>query len=737
MGILNERACVTPTISIAGTVRTDFACPEATDMRGIVPGKALLKYLGDADKDTAGPIALTQPAVPLQHGMRVMVYDGTYRYHHGFLMVRRDQGAQDAVVWESHDDRILLQGCPVHGAIVRDIDQTAKFLGRYEARTNPNGMWNCMYVSASITGGEAELVPVFAPHAERSHDYESPTGTSPADPTADDGLLYPWTVRRFLKYLWVIANVNPNAGGVTGIYGTRWRNLYGAGSPKLTWDAARIAAITGLATPGGTDPLDRKMPDINFQGLTLLSAINRCLGAAGTHEIVIVPQADGTSKLDFAPTGYPEASGIGVAQELRLQRAGAAEDSDTIFDYNCVEDASETFDSVLVEGDVVRVETRAEYDPDAESTSKLAKAWTDDEEDAFLKCVNGGTSTDGSDTYAKIPTILGDEAFSASWADADGDGGRPLAYARTPEAIALARQSFPRVFRAFRLMTANLGTALSGQGSEYSSTPTWARLIAQRPVLADQLQYYLRDLSASGTETGNILSVRMPVRVEIYRREDEKWLEIPREVQLRVTGDGVVWLDGLAEAENGKDYCLYSGDLEDYTKVLDVEMRKFRLNVGMPMDHRVQGYAAVGTSVLHADYTGAIDGSPLLYIDSPQSYHEHHQVGSYPAAAAKYYAGGTGTAAPLTRMLPPGGEAGAAGYAATRRLASAQRIKKTSSWSMVGIRGEYRAGMWIEKIFLDDGVTPVFYSVDGSVEKVTWDFCQGQATSIGGVAREI
>jgi hypothetical protein len=127
-------------------------------------------------------------------------------------------------------------------------------------------------------------------------------------------------------------------------------------------------------------------------------------------------------------------------------------------------------------------------------------------------------------------------------------------------------------------------------------------------------------------------------------------------------------------------------------------------------------------------------------VDSPEGYIEHHQVDSHPAANEQYYTGadtltdyGSGG---ITRLCPPGSERTNAEYAATRRLASARHPKRTSSWKMVGIRPEYRAGDWIGKIdFVDADSSDQEYELDAPLTVVRWDF-MAQVTDLGGLLAE-
>jgi hypothetical protein len=540
-----------------------------------------------------------------------------------------------------------------------------------------------------------------------------------------------------------------------------WRTL--AASPWIEWAQSSLddAAFAGLDPADGTgfdlpDPLDRKLPDMTFQGERFPQAIQKVLTSAGTHTWRLDYVATGdtskpyVSRVRFCPVGYTAAfAGAGI--DVPLLRGGDADDPNTAHDFALRESAAEVCESVLVEGAPVHVETAVTWDNTDASTiaaSALKPAWSNphiynsaagetaayNEQTAFMYCVNGGTSSGSPGQWAKYPAKQGDVLSPSSWLNADGASGRPFAFARTLRAIALARQQWPRVFRAWRLDTAQLGTALSGYGSAFSSVLTYPRLRAARPILAEQLQFFIYDI-LGGQEEANWTNEKYPIRVQIKMTADTDYHEVPQDVALRVTGDGLIWLDNLAEAADDQDHCVYAGSL---LRPTGVSLKKVRLNVAMPMDHRVQAYkaGAADKSVMAAAFRSALSGPPVLYVDSPDAYREDHQVASSPSGNSTYWSGtdGTGSAnAPLSRILPPGSEQKNAEYAATRRLVSVQSPHRSSSWSMIGIRPEFRAGVFLGKVkVLEAEADDADYVINGPVEVVTFDFAN-QETRIGNV----
>ena len=172
--------------------------------------------------------------------------------------------------------------------------------------------------------------------------------------------------------------------------------------------------------------------------------------------------------------------------------------------------------------------------------------------------------------------------------------------------------------------------------------------------------------------------------------------------------------------------------------VLEVKLKSIRINIAFPHDHRVSGYYEHPEGLWEFDSEMASDlfGPPMMYIDSPGSYHEIHQIGSKPGPVDKYFKDDpdwTGQ----ERYLPPGSERVYAVDHAHRKIALASKLLQESLWRMVGIRPSYYVGKWIEKVKM---VSPLSdegdWLIDAPIESVTFDF-QGNETIINGLTAHL
>ena len=731
-----------------------------------------------------------------QFGSRVVVTVDSTPIFSGHLMRRQDSGHDDSVIWTAVDDRDLLAGVPVRGALVYDeVDQNVKFCPSFSARTNPDGAWNCTFAQVQInhrrysdTTNAVESVPiavtapVFTPYARHVLAYEYPNKTYTG--TAEtNGQICAWTPRRWLQYLCALANIVPAADGsdyplIKGVDAETWRGI--GNCNMLQWDYSKINSLRGVdpaITNPNFDPLDTKMPDVNFQGLAVLSALAQTLEVVGTHDFTLGMMAgrednadrDIVGEITFFPVGWSGFKSDGQAYQVQLQRDGTVENAHTCIDFDLLMDASHTRDCVLVEGDVVKLETRLQCIVNANGTidtanSTLAPAWTLEDittqaggsgvsqQTGFLQVIHGNPLTDAyknnPGTYAKYPAAIttGNPPIFPNWLTADGNGGRPLAFAHSPEAVALARQCFPTVFRAFRVVTENLLDILQGVDDVFADPKKFAILNWKRTVLPTQLQYQSSDQSGglapgSAVEQINWLLSRYPIRVEVLydgKKPESRtaWHDVGQMTGFYMTGDGLLWCETLGE----RIYPNYDsiidprpqfsgGGGDGWKNPGQFALRSFRINAAIPFDHRVYGYKTnPGQSIFAPEYVNALGGRRMLYVDSPCGYKEHHQKNSYPSALVNDIPA-------AGRMLASGDEREHAGYAAQRRLAYSTRVATNSIWRYAGICLGVRVGDWVERIlfFSSDGLWQERpFPIRAPVGYVTFDF-QNQKTEVGGI----
>jgi len=784
-----EFPAVLPTVYINGKSRNDYKVISIEHSAGVVPGKAILEWIPSAILTPAQDVSPTTldawiddagESVRELHGSRVVIRSGLETIFCGHLLLRQDSGAADTVLWTASDDREIMSKIPIRGAVVRDdFSLTARFLPRYEAHTNPNGVWNCIGWTCDIPDHplNGEVVPVFASRGHIKVSYESP------DETFTDLLtvskVTAWTPRRLLTYLYMIAHMPKGSMPGVDAESKVWREIISG--ELFDWDYTSISGAVGKdAAESGLDPLDRKIADMKFQGMAMLQAISDTLTTAGTHDISFAAQGqteavvdeEGTTqnvfngkaktKIDLFPIGKTAQMADNTTYSniplLRSGRPSNLPNVNTAYDFQLSEDSSNTRMSCLVEGDVIRSETRVTINSGLRIGWSIASDITPEdrakgkisEQEAFLAIVWGGAkSTTSGVKYAIYPEGLNldntDIPKVSDWVTADGGTGRELAYAYTPEALQIARRLFPRVFRAFYINSSDseIVTALKGFDSVYSDINEFPQANIVRPVLPNQLQYQLADTSAGGG-IENALAARFPIRVSV---EDDQlgWIDSGW-TNASMIGEGLFLID-MAEQYDGTPYCIYSGHLYatgdlQTVNTLDCALKNMRINLAIPMDHRVYGYKSTeedfgngGLSdwlYVNANYAQSTGGEFMQYIDSGSTYKEEHQVNSYPSDDNSV----------KNRLLPPGSEAGNAEYAAQRRLFQTQKINRLSSWKMVGIRPEWKVGQWINQIdqitALDDGSIGGFgapYRINAPIRSIVFDY-ENQDTTIGGLIGE-
>lgn len=807
-----------PQVYINDKLTDVFTCVSIENTAGTAPGKAMLRFMperlnGTGEATSPNTLSAYDNYIIPLFGSRVAVVTDEATLFAGHLMRREDNGQNDAMMFTALDDREMLAKIPVRGAVVRDEYKTgsvylAKFLTRYNTSINPNGLWNCIGHTVNISGHplDGEIVPVFAPRAYRRQNYDSPDATF--SDNLKEGVIVPWTPRRMLQYLWFIAHIGVNTSGNPDIQGldiNSWRSLRnyperGTGQTRVPesryweWPYDSVSKLVGARPPSDADavanqdPLDKKLPPMNFQGKALLQAIDDVLTAAGTHnfrvkflpKIGVSPsdpenteayfQGEVKSTLEFFPVGYTALTGTNPGRNIPLLRGGKPSDlpnANTAYDFQLSEDITYTRNAVLVEGDVVRTETELTLN------AGLIPAWSNpntvdegilDEETAFKYVIWGSDDVnDTSQTYAKYPLNQsvdnGSIAKFSTWVTADGgeesEGStivRQLAFARTQGAVQLARKLFPRVYRSFRLSVNNqeITDALDGYADAYFDENEYPQGKMARPILPEQLQFQLFDLSLEegGGTTKNWLEEKFPIRVQV---ENNGTYVDAVYTNATSIGNGTFTID-MAENYDSQLQCIYNGVLFDSgtgqpVDTLNVSLKNVKMNLAFPMDHRVKGFATSATndpetytsqdfSSINAFYLKDTGGDGYLqYIDSPNGYREEHQVNSSPTAFPNMVgAGDSNVTIPLNRLLPPGSEQTNAQGAAQRRLYGVQKIDRRSSWKMVGIRPTWEVGNWVNYIELI-GSGEYAYPVKAPVLSIVHDF-QNQTTIIGGLIGE-
>jgi len=650
-----ERAASTAILKLVQDGAPHLAYAEVLrveDAAGLAPSKAFVSIRNLSAADEAAPNvtlntdgALAPGALKL--GTRGVILCSGETLFAGSLVRRRELGRDERLLLEFWDDRWLLSKIPVRGALVWDpIDAAIKFAPRYFCRPNAGGYRNCTLVPDGGSG--AGRIPVFTAYAELG------TQGAESDLSSEDapapGVATYWTPKRMLQYLRYVATIyDPPA-----FYAADFACL---DSSRVLWPAAEF-------NPG---VLDRKLPEIDFQGQTLLGALQKTLDVSGDYGLRLEPLASGQNVLSYyARTSETSGDARGVA--LTLQRSGAATDCRTAFDFSAESDASATVAGVLVEGGVARIESEFEYANSGGDT--LVPAWSADEESAFKGLISAATNK---------------------------------AYA-----LRQARQNYPKVFRAFRIPgdAADVLTKLAGHGAVFQDAPT---LKVARTPGAVQLE---AQSESSGERRGLL---RVPVRIQVSENGGSSdFHDVTANSGFRASADGLIWFDGLTDDLAGADN-LYTGSLSydpDHAA-----LKRVRLNCALPHDVRVRSARDIFSSSLDPNaIAGELDATLAAnslqhYIDAPDAFREEHQVASKPALVFD--------GAPRERVRQT--DAAQLAAHAERRLRDKARVARRSVWRLIGIRPEFRAGLYLREVRLVGGTLDAF-PVRAPLARVIYDF---------------
>ena len=765
-----EFPCVYPSVYIDGE-EAGFFCLNVESTFGKTPGKASFKW-GDPTMDITGPITLNARGL-WQYGGRVVVVDDSDDkfdiYHLGQLLRRHDQGLANQLLLTSIDDRHWLNRIPVRGCLVYDALSTPnyKFIRRFDPRMNPEGYWNMTFVYVPALD---DYMPVFAPKASIGYTYQIASQLwAPVYGTVTDsnvGQIYPWTPRWAMFYWWFLTQLSPSSGvqGICADYPAGpdyWRSLVNC--TRLNWTKTGMGpSVMVGADPayGGTDPLDRNMPDTSFKTLTILGAVSKTLDVAGTHDLQLtLDSTDNTpdtciSTVNFMPISWAAViTGTTTILSIPLVRGGQLATSDTAFDFDVRESADEVCEVALVEAANIHEESFITYTPTGDGP--LLNGWTSAEVTAFKQILYGAANgaVAPGDQFCIFPSSVNQNAPDTIpaidiWLTADGNEGRPLIFRNTPDALSFAWKFYPRVYRAFRL-DSNMLQDVPGGGSTFLTQGSDGRFANQyqypvlnciRPILPTQLQFFMNNLASSGSSNlSDWTKNRLPIRMEILTYDpnsvsESQWYELPHAPQIKVDGEGLIWIDGVHD-ENNIFSCIYQGKLMAPGNIWSVAMKAFKLNVAYPLDERVIGtFGLQGdeTSVFTADYNAQLGGPMLAYADNRQSWHEDHQNNSSPTAAND--SGVSGADGPQTRLLPPGDESPFASQAAQRLLYNNKLPTRDSVFRVIGIRPEIIPGLWVDKVLIINSANPddTNYVMNSALNSVTWDFI-AQETLINGL----
>lgn len=667
-----------PQIYINGELIDYCYVRQIMDSSGFDVSRATIQ-LGSYYEDTTEQITLNAKSDwgELKPGARVEIKNGSNHLFLGHLGVRRDIGKENAIIWECVGDGILLQGIPIFGSFQYDKHtDTVSHCPRFPAIFNADGKRNCYLKKINDI-----VYPFFLPKSFDSVSFNE----SDYDTTDEDGSIVFWTGERILQYLHYVANVD--------LDGTESETLYHATRMRSILNSNRIAWNIDTCKFTNVE-MHKKFPTYSAQGKSLrqvLNEIGKLLGILSYRYDYI----DGISWLvPFVTLRETGEENVGI--EIPLQRSGDLLSSNGVFDFEVKSNFADCFGSVLVESSPILCEVSFEYDPAvSEQNNSLLPADTSDERIGFENIVMG----DGTWAYYpnKIPNPINDETWNAdvTWTICDGTGTSPKITAKSKDAIAFARRMLGKYRCAFKINSdwvyaTNLH---KGIGGEY---PLATMLKIPRDVALEQLQHVL------SWDSTSVIRQQYPIRVSL--KYNDGWKSAIAEDGLAIGSDGYLYLNGLTN-DYGDDL-VYEGSMQ--VGIRDLVDRGVRINCVIPInDLRVYGehsnpYFDFDESFL-SDLGNA--GGPLMYVDLGKTYVHEMQQNSNPAGAASFPKVDAPTGfdtAPLSRTLRDD-RGRITGYAQTI-MQRFNKPKVDSSWKIMGIRPELRAGMYYSKIKMINGV---------------------------------
>ena len=663
------------------------------DAKGPSPGKAVCRVTHAAGMDSADQISLpsAQDAYfgPKQFKGWARVKftcDGSTIFI-GNLTNRIEKGEKNYIQLTFKSDLALLGKIPVRGCLVRDpYTGDVRFVPGYTPIMNPDGFNNC---TKAVVNGIDGQVWVFTPMA-----FANAAGAW-TDGVGDDsaaGTAVPWTSERALVYWAVYVAFNP---------GPAYPEFVKLDQTKLLFEPPSFADAL----------MKQKLPEVGFKGMRVLGAVQRTLDAVGHFDLGIL-YADDLSILQFRPKTN-EANGVHVSGlDIPIQLSGAVEDIKAIFDFELETDYSDLATGVLIEGDTVKIESEWSYDPAAEDASTLRKAWTADEQTNFAAIING------NGVWAKGPATPADLNTPGNWVVMDGGGGRPAITFHSVEALKLARQCFPKVWRAYSLQadqsTVGGATALARLAGVANKFGAVTPLSINRAIDDVQLQPFFESDAASQNTRGRL---RWPARVQV-KPASGQWHDAAYNNGLRVENDGLLYFDGLTDDQAGDDN-IYNLSLA--AEPANVTARALRVNAYIAHDTRIKHALDVfwDTSAdpnkIKDEIAPSVSNKASRlgfqhYVLAPDAFREEHQVSSRPI--------GSGVKADTILHTDDLQIAGAA----SRKLRAFATVKKKQIWWLPGIRLEFPAGQMIGKIVFKGAGENGSYDIDRPLDSVVWDF---------------
>jgi hypothetical protein len=647
--------------------------------------EVVIRNVNGADDEqtlvTLQSTGLLSPA-NLPAGTRVRIIADNQTLFIGELVQREEMGTAGALKLTFEDDRRLMWRMPVWGCLVAETGNQTNppFVPRLPFRLNPAGLGNCRLVS--ITGAPWK-VPVFTHVAYASAALDAAAG-------------YPtfWTPEYLIKHLWY--RLYTWSGG-TG--DDPYAHVPRMGT-KFSWDPQ---SCTFAASE-----MHQKLPDLSFNGWMAAGILDKVCDICGAYGWRTVPwnvqnaiEFFRRTQVDY--TNEPEEPPID-AQPIYLQRAGTATDSNTAYDFHVSDDYRKTVTQLTVDGAPPEIEAVFSM---ASGVETLEYVHTAAEFSAFKAIINGN-GTNAVVNGQVVSDVL----------------------ANTRAAYELAKAEYPMV-GAIRLKDgANLDTILYGYDGEFADKYGLDTLAISRPI-AEELLTRIGDSDA-----------RYGVRVQVDDTNDGNgWHTVQTDPGLKCRGDGTIVLSGLMADEAGND-ALYNYLMAHETD--SVTFKDVRICAVIQHDARTTstiGVRSSGTFVgRQADPNGIaaeLDPTWLAQSTGPAEYILASERD--PDMTREDDDGAFRIQHRMDSIYSDGVSATSDAYRddqtdldkhADRRFKDKARVGRAQQWKMIGIRSDYRVGMFIGNMVERGGTLTGVRAINAPLIRVVWQFDGPQHTEL-------
>lgn len=512
------------------------------------------------------------------------------------------------------DDKYHLEGVHIRGGFVYvpgedDEEGQVYFDHAHECEFNPNGRPNCI---------DSPEGPLFAPVP----DFNLVAGLPISNETSMERARY-WTradVAQYLRFACFSDFCKTYVSSLPSYMTLSADRVYwpgGAGSALLSDgvitdnDRAAVAGIKDGDVVRGAEAI---MPGRSYKGWDLHSALKDLASTAGAYALYMAPRTDGRSAIVFVPTRYrPQFDSAAKRAVIRqVGTSWGSENKPKVAHGSIQGDASQSFSSAAVDGDIVWLEMRFEYDPD-DADSGLQASWSAEELQAVRDYI----------------------------ADTQG----VISYDKTRQAYEDAVGFFPHVLCGFQINT-DLEWQANTKYSNHPRVPTPPRVLSH-------LLTYWREVGTGSRKRRIPLPVLVEVKIDSDGDGDfDTWRVAQKGDGFEMDEQGIIYFPGLRDlALTSQDLGLWVGTYTDPNGDLDslnqMRPRPIRITIPIALNTRINAAAAlnlgewlqavtdVNKTVVTADPNG--DGAEFVdrfqrqyYVDVGDGYREYLRKDAYP-----------------------------------------------------------------------------------------------------------